>query len=463
MNIVLLGDAGSHQLFKAHSAAALQGTPTLYVLRYSTLVADDAFWADRSWVIFEGREERFEVLHTAPEAKALDSLGLTFLLKRALRDITYDSNMVVAWDHGNSFSIFKMPPPAPPSGIMSESPFLQIEAALNNPINNSWQLFVPKTSPVSPLPPLGVAHTIPVLNEADVPMASTSEEGPIFFDLAPQKPLALTMDELGDALRDLEKKVDILVLANCFMCSADTLYGLRDAAKILVAAETAIPFNLFDFAQVVKAGGSAQVTAREVSKRLIAQVKTSNERWYVDGVDRGLIRERIAIFALDMAQCTPQFWAALEQFCQVFTQHMESEGTAAEALVKRLTSLNPVTELIGSAGIKLYLCDASELFERAVYLFTDNLLLKAAYTDFVQACKWFIRNQSQYFIGAKAGESSYGCSGITVFLPRSRQTFDCPYIRHYYNGAQQNPYRSGFAKQHGWDEFLHAFFLNLAQ
>jgi hypothetical protein len=161
--------------------------------------------------------------------------------------------------------------------------------------------------------------------------------------------------------------------------------------------------------------------------------------------------------------CSPLFWAARQRICLVLQQQIESDSGAANELVERLTSLNPVTDLIGSAGIKLYLCDAAKLFERTEYLFTGNQQLKTANTAFVQACKWFMHDPSQYFIGAKAGESSYGCSGITVFLPRSRQTFDCPYIRHYYNGAQQNPYRSGFAKQHGWDEFLHAFFLNLAQ
>ncbi|TAD82341.1 MAG: hypothetical protein EAY75_16590 [Bacteroidetes bacterium] len=460
VNIILLCDASGRQLFKAHHAAALQGTPTLYVLRYSTKLADDAFWYNKLWVVFQDVEERFEVLQTAPATEAIDSPGLTGLLKRALRDITYQSNMVVAWDHGNSFSIFKMHPPAPPSGMLGESLSSQVEAALNNPINNNWQLFVPKASPVSPPPPLGVAATVRLFNAADAPMASTTDEGPIFFDLAPQKPLALTMDELGDALRQLEKKVNVLVLANCFMCSADTLYGLRDAVEILVAAETAIPFNIFDYAQVMKARGTGQATAAEVAQRLVAQVKMSTEHWYHEGVDKGLISERIAVFALDMSHSNTDYWNELDQLCQALTQQIRQHPGAAKALVSHMDALTNLPGLIASADISLHLLDARRFFERAAYLFRTPAIY-AAYTSFSATHTWMRRIADDYFIGARAADTAYACSGLSLFFPRSRTQFNCAYIRYYYNGAQQNPYRSAFAKKYGWDEFLHALFLGL--
>lgn len=57
----------------------------------------------------------------------------------------------------------------------------------------------------------------------------------------------LTNTELSAALQDAFGQIEFLAMMNCYMQNADTIYSMRGAAKFLLAAETALYWDGFDY------------------------------------------------------------------------------------------------------------------------------------------------------------------------------------------------------------------------
>jgi hypothetical protein len=110
----------------------------------------------------------------------------------------------------------------------------------------------------------------------------------------------LTMEELNKAIRLAfgRKKVDLVVMMNCYMHFIDAAYALRNSVKYIVATETPMDFSGYNYASIFQLiSAHPGVSPRKLAKSV---VKSFPLKIYDNREEESVVKNQTSIFATDL-------------------------------------------------------------------------------------------------------------------------------------------------------------------
>ena len=188
-----------------------------------------------------------------------------YFLKRYFRHIVLRPNraqkyLLITWDHGRFFGIFR----DEPEGTLAEPPDTKCEDKNLSRV---------------------------AINPSDL----KREPGAAI----------LTMKELADAIKWSfgDKKIDVMMMVNCFMQSLDAGYALRKRVDYLVAPEGMLYLDGYNYPLLFH----VLLSRPDISPEQLAKLAVISfpSKVYADGHMRGLRKKRLtALFAVDLQYYT---------------------------------------------------------------------------------------------------------------------------------------------------------------
>ena len=390
-----------------------------------------------------------------PIADLLRPQELGSLFKKLKPEHRQDKTLLFLLDHGSGFAIFGEPdfnPTLVPKSVSNNVSLIDTQIRKLNYYDfgendvNITERFLN-------------ADEIENRNQFNksLPSYSESTDPVIFFKDVVVEPLNLTMDELAQALDIAKFNPDVLVLANCFMFCIDTLYALKNSAKILISSSTAITYEIFDIGSILKSLPGKDIY--EASLLFIDTAKNSPTLWKPDDTIeiKELVKERIALYAFDLTLMNQHnFWATVHDCIQLIIE-LFSKDQEKKLLIVEAASMARFNVLI-NYSLKYFFIDFFKFFFRVQYE-TQHLFLQENAFDKLNTFKTiFGFNTNSQFIGSIVSDSNYSCGGPSIMFPFGKNDFDCRFIRIYYNGSGENPYRNSFCRDYNWDYFLYLWF-----
>lgn len=110
----------------------------------------------------------------------------------------------------------------------------------------------------------------------------------------------LTMEELRNALLWAfgKKKIDVLIMMNCYMQFVDTGYGLRKSVKYLVAPETAMAYNGYNYGFILQLlNSNPGLRSKKLAKKAVSSFPS---KLYLNREAGILRRKSTALYAVDL-------------------------------------------------------------------------------------------------------------------------------------------------------------------
>lgn len=112
--------------------------------------------------------------------------------------------------------------------------------------------------------------------------------------------IVLTMEELSEAIQMAfdKQKIDVMIMMNCFMQFIDAGYALRGSVKYLVAPETFIFIDGYNYPFLFQLLiNKPHVTPKKLAKQVVRSFGKKVYRTYSDGI---IHKKNTAIFATDL-------------------------------------------------------------------------------------------------------------------------------------------------------------------
>jgi hypothetical protein len=138
----------------------------------------------------------------------------------------------------------------------------------------------------------------------------------------------LTMDELGGAILQAlnGKKVDVMIMMNCLMMTMDTLYSLKDQTKYLVAPQSWLAFDAYDYAKIIsKLARDPGISGKKMAAYVI---KTFQE----NSVSNDTYIEQL--LSASIAACRMSRVALFTSFFKQLIRELQTRNGAALADIK---------------------------------------------------------------------------------------------------------------------------------
>ncbi|SKC42233.1 clostripain-related cysteine peptidase [Ohtaekwangia koreensis] len=250
---------------KENREAIESGDPSLIQNPNKNLTPTTLFYG------FEKSAENSEFLNDLKFIQSDDTFDIT--LQRDLEKFLVNTNshryIIFTWDHGSSYGIF--------NNLPNGNPQTDLHPLSDNLFKKYPQLAIKSTS----LPPKKITAETNLNNE---------EEQKI-----------LTMDELAAALNQNFKntKIELVVMMNCYMQLFDTGYALRRNVKYLIAPETYMFFNGYNYQFFFKKlFSNPDIPTKQLAKHIVNSFET---KIYTDAEIGSIAKSVTAIFATNLS------------------------------------------------------------------------------------------------------------------------------------------------------------------
>ena len=225
-----------------------------------------------------------------------------------------DRYMLFTWDHGNGYGIFSDKP--------SEKP-VQVAAAVEEVVVVEESIPIQK---INSLTPALVSNATKNKNTAAVDNV-------------------LTMDELAAALSNAfgDKKIDLVVMLNCYMQVFDSGYALRKHIKYLIAPESFIFFQGYNYEFIFrKLTNEPGLSSRKLAKHIV----DSFELKLYDKQDVGFsAKANTALFANDVS-CYSQIADYIDQLAWALEKEVIQNKPELIMARKNTPSIGGATRLV---------------------------------------------------------------------------------------------------------------------
>lgn len=266
------------------------------------------------------------------------------------------------------------------------------------------------------------------------------------------KPVCRNLEILwtSDFARALKKLpgdpvIDVMLMVNCYMQSFDTGYILRKRVKYLVAAETGIPANGFNFSNIIKQLDHDNLETKVLLQLIIDEYKTTNPPGTPNSIHTAF-----------SANGLTEYRKALKLFMHVIKILEENMPEIGSKLVEIRNNIRYVSIAEGVYNSnELMMIDAglwlSLIFDHLPWLFRDTFLpiqFKLLLNDIVV---------SQHVGEDFSGDiDTFGMNGISLFYPTTedfRNLKPLPWCA-YFDDKVPSPFR----KDSRWNKFLKAYY-----
>jgi len=400
---------------------------------------------------------------------------------------SYTNKILVTWDHGYSYLMFK--------NVISAT-----DKSLKNLFNISysvekWMEFANLKEIKNIDPNIGEKLTLfeNALKANDIPghdhssvtkeidndpswvevkeqifeklIISTTTSFPVYdtydfnFSFAVKELTALTMNELSLAISGSNmKKFDLIVMSNCYMQTIDTAYALRDCCNYLIAPQTTFPWESYDFSSIVPAKNA--VVNDEFCKTILTQTQDSLEKKLVPGSGDVQLNE-IGFSCIKMANSKVIF-EELEKIINFMTDYHAALSDDIYYSANQLCDLTHIDGTNPDDNIRLDQIDLYFLLEFLNFKWNKYPEFAGPYNKLK---KEFTSNS--FVIDNKKGDIFYwsasspipknACKGVSIFFPKSKKSYlNSNYGNIFiYDGSKT---QTMFSKNLRWGYFIEKFF-----
>jgi len=327
------------------------------------------------------RPKRFQVLKQLSPKKGLAKVeDVTPVLKYLRSLYEYEHVILTTWDHGSGFAFFADPDPLP----------------IVNPVKTTGK----KTAPPAKRPRTPKLSTL----RARLQRRSWLEE---------YQPEGLTMISLRAAIFQSFGTIDVIFMRNCYMQLFDTGMLMRDVADYLVACESTMYFEAYDYTIWLKAMLKAgkKLTDEKVAATAIlgfTKAKVVPEH-----------RIDTAIFGLDLS-----FFAAINDAMNRMIRQLILGMKKHKHEFKDYRSEMIEVQAVDWPGADFQLVDAKHWFQLAKRSMKGNKKYQEAWRDFLDLHKRMVGDRA--FIGSLLQESGYSESGFSIYFPGTPENLGSP-------------------------------------
>lgn len=322
-----------------------------------------------------------------------------FFRQQVLEKFLAERYMILTWDHGNGYGIFSDSQPLGESAVLEEKD-------LNSFITTSRKSRF-------------FSHTSNKIKDG----SSESRE--------------LTMDELAFAIKNAfgDQKIDLMVMMNCYMQFMDAGYALRERVKYLVAPQTFMDFDGYNYTFFFrKLKEQPDLSSLKLAKIIVRSFETKLYPDYLDGV---LARSTTAIFANDLT-----YYSTLADYIDELSRAMGKQlvDQRLELLMARSNTI-PVNGNTHSIDLFNLLRNLQKVFGKK---WETGLISRL----------FLLRKQMvvEKFVGSAYadGVETASPSGLSVFFPVRLQ----PLV----NTVKLDVFNeSSFTKERNWNKFVLQF------
>ncbi|MES2111686.1 MAG: clostripain-related cysteine peptidase [Bacteroidota bacterium] len=362
--------------------------------------------------------------------------------------------LLVTWDHGSAFGIFKTTIPLSNIGSNFES---IIQFNLNNNFDNKYEI-IRKQALKTDFVFTDARSSFEIIRNRPYKTDSViTKNKDQFFSAILEAKIddevvdILTNDELSNAIKEgfAKQYVDVLVMFNCYMQNVHTCYSLRDQVKFIVAPEGVISVPGYDYTAIARAIANTQgIEAEDVAG--VAVLTMRNKFALANLKDKF---EEHAMFSVALENYQDKIISKLKEF----VQEIRSE-IAANILTKGNTVLSRQSCYELDLPLNYSMVDFINWSLRLLTKIGPTEIadiqvdLEAAYHDIITASDV---GNNIYTVTSRPSwerESKTAPKGATIYFPSSAMTNDDEVFRIF--AAVGAPFRMSVLDEIGWLPFL---------
>ena len=228
---------------------------------------------------------------------------VAWAFKKATQSSPADKTVLVTWDHGSVFGIFKRT-------VSAHETHAQIDSKIGNYrviTSNAWSFELVRNKPL--LRPSVFYKTSDLWLKERIRNQTSID--------------ILSMDRLADAIREGIKGgvVEALVMYNCNMQNMHTCFSLKDQVRYLLAPEATIASPGYDFRSLVNfigANNKPELDGGMIMVKAIADIKDFYQR-----CGRADVLDRYALFGLSLCGYQEKVIAPMKKFVALLRQMMQ--------------------------------------------------------------------------------------------------------------------------------------------
>jgi len=399
-------------------------------------------------IMFKGTDVPLRVINAQQYGKINEPEPLAFVLAQMQESIECDQSIVITWDHGSAYGIFYEPDKK-----------RNIKAIFSNYRENDIKEGESKFFNLTPSAPLLNVFKQDILNKAIYISDNFIAKDPnIFAQVEVDKSKFLTMDELAMALKVLpNSKADILLMVNCSMMTIDTQYALRDCVRYLIAPESFIHFQTFNFGEILKyLTNQPTITSEVLGEHIISSLPSSPIfKQYPENL------EKIAISMVNLGKLFENnTWESFKEMVAKLDDEAANVAFLKSVQVmRRQFFILPLTWEVNQTN--LLVVDAFSILEQILQIKDISKLLKEAINNFISAYKLgseILKSNRTYF-GKYTLAEEFSCKGFSFFFPTFKGEFkNNNYILQFYNETIGNVNVSAVARDTYWNNFLFKYY-----
>ncbi len=254
----------------------------------------------------------------------------------------------------------------------------------------------------------------------------------------------LTPEEIAIALKSsFSKKIDVLIMMNCWMQSVDTCYALENTVQNLVAAESTMDFIGYDYIDFInELCKNPAISNKDLSSKIIRRIKDKYKKMRTE-----IAFNEIAVSAIDLSD--------VGQLKKIVDNFSVSLGLAIRTDIKKVDSgrrksYEFTNEYLPKADILFYyLVDILDVF-------TDyqlqQLILKR---DFASLQGWL---NSFVFERTIGGNFSKETTALGIYFPNNKEYIQTStYYYKFYDPKGPLKTKKKFALDSHWSNFLNDY------
>jgi hypothetical protein len=251
----------------------------------------------------------------------------------------------------------------------------------------------------------------------------------------------LTPEEIAQALKkSFTKKIDVLIMMNCWMQSVDTCYALQDTVEILVAAESTMDFIGYDYIDFInEICSDSKITNTHLSSRVISQIRSKYKK-----LNTEIAFNEIAVSAINLSEVT-----MLKNMMDNFSNSLSLaiRTNLLDVNKGRATSYEFTHEYLPNSGVYIYYI--VDIYDVLTHFFKMRFISNK---DFANLKDWL-----KTFLIAKTvgGNFTKETTALGIYFPNnSEYTRKSTYYYNFYYPKGPLKTRKKFALDSYWSIFI---------
>lgn len=367
----------------------------------------------------EESANRLSFISERSDIKIQDKEGIIALLRTAGIDRSENRKyLIFTWDHGSVYGVYgKNNIPEETPGIEKNMEFSAL--LLNSKLNNDIRKSVKKNN----------------LRIEEVPKIEK-----LLPDITPE---ILTVSELHDALYEElgDKKIEALIMTNCWMQAFDTGFELAESVEYLIAPETLILMTGYNYKAILEyIAAKPDTRSKEIAQIAITSYKEKSMKIANPGL-RQIALNDVVISAVDLKYFN-DIAVILDKMAKILKLRISTDFQSIKQVREQTT---PISDW----GYRMI----------DPYHFLNNIspvLADEVYNEYLRQFNIIHRRAVvALFIGELyAREGKYKCAnpnGFTVYFPLYLNELNT-ILSNFLTQTGSNP--NQFAVRTSWDDFI---------